>query len=77
MNFILEMYAIDNPDKLKFTRPQDTQEMKNKTNVLEGWSTRLMGKAKQALLNRISFKVPEQYLPPKPPVEYAPPEKKS
>lgn len=71
------MYSIDNPEKLKFTKARDTQELENRTAVLEGWSTRLVGKAKAALVSKLSFALPPQYQTPKGPIKYDPPKKKS
>lgn len=47
LDFILEMYSIDNPTKLKFSRPGREQPGLEQVKAKAGWADVLVGKARE------------------------------
>ena len=75
MDYILESYALDTPGA-KFIRQSDEIAKENETTILKQWSDKLIGKAKEALVSKLRFNLPQQYQPVKAPARFSPPEKR-
>ena len=66
MDFILESYAMDNPN-VKFIRSDEEKAKENRVEILRQWSDRMLGRTKDSLSSKFRFKLPSQYQPIKPP----------
>jgi hypothetical protein len=76
MNFIMEMYAKDNPDQFKFERTKEIEKTESHQKIMLGWADRLLGKAKDEFVKRISFPIPKSAIAPNMPRYYPPPKGK-
>lgn len=63
MNFILESFAMENP-QWEFIRASDNETADDRTSLMAEWANRLSGKYKEDLHKKVSFKLPEQYRNP-------------
>jgi hypothetical protein len=61
MDFILTMRSRDRPKELKFERRRDILERTRRLTESTSRANVLTGGAKQALINKVSFKLPKQY----------------
>lgn len=61
LDAILEAYAEDFPNKLKFERKNSRRgrDMVEKMSLL--WEERMVGKGRDRLRSKISFKIPDRY----------------
>lgn len=72
-NFILEMYAKDNPERMKFTKASDSIKADSLLNTQVDWADKLMGKAKEDFVRSKRFDIPKHISQGNKPKRYDPP----
>lgn len=61
LDLILEAYSADHPKELRFERRKTRRAKDRPLDILKGWADVLIGKAKEAMLRRVAFKLPARF----------------
>ncbi len=51
INWILEMYAADNPDKFKIEKGSKTEDLVRSKNIVDDWANHLSGAALEVFMS--------------------------